>query len=65
MKSFKTTKITQKPLKWPKYHWNLKNKKNTIETSKNDQNTPKLSQNALYFVDFGGILVGFMLFFSF
>ena len=21
MKSFKTTKITQKPLKWPKYHW--------------------------------------------
>ena len=28
------TKMSQKPLKWPKYHWNLKNDQNTIKTSK-------------------------------
>ena len=55
----------KKILAWLKYHWNLKNKKNTLETSENDQNTPKLSQNTLDFVDFGGILVSFKLFYSF
>ena len=49
----------QKLLKWPKYEWNLKNKEDTHKTSENDQNTPKLSQNTLDFLDFGGILVGF------
>ena len=49
----------QKILKWPKCHWNLKNKENSHKTSKNDQNTPKLSQHTLDFLDFGGILVGF------
>ena len=26
----KTITTTQKLLKWPKYHWNLKNKQNTL-----------------------------------
>ena len=55
----------QKFLKWPKYQWNLKNKENTLKTSKNDQNTPKLGQNTLDFLDFGGILVGFQFLCSF
>ena len=55
----------QKLLKWPKYHWSLKNKENTLITSKNDQNTPKLSQNTLDFLDYGGILVGFKFLLSF
>ena len=49
-------------LKCPKYHWNLKNKQNTLESSENDQNTPKLSQNTLGFLDFWGILVALKLF---
>ena len=52
-------------LKWSKYHWNLKNKQNTLENSENDQNTTKLSQNTFDFLDFGGILVGFKLLCSF
>ena len=43
--------------KWPKCHWNLKNKQYTLETSESDENTPKLSQNILDSLDFGGILV--------
>ena len=43
---------------------NPQNKQNTIETSENDQNTPKLSQNTLDFIDFGGILDGLKLFCS-
>ena len=30
--------------KTQKYHWNLRNNQYTLETSENDQNTPKLSQ---------------------
>ena len=49
-------------LKCPKYHWILKNKQNTLESSKNDQNTPKLSLNTLGFFDFVGISVALKLF---
>ena len=52
---------TPKSLKWQKYRWILKNKQNTLETSKKDQNTPKLIQNTLHFLDFGRILVDFKL----
>ena len=48
----------RKLLKWPKYHWNLKNKQYTLKTSKKDKNTPKQSQNMLDSLVFGGILVG-------
>ena len=41
-----TTLVPRKLLKWPKYNWNLLNKQKNLETSENDQNTPKLSQNA-------------------
>ena len=49
----------QKLLKWPKYQWNLKNKENTLKTSKNDENTLKFSPYSLDFLDFRGILIGF------
>ena len=49
----KTTTIV-KTLIWQKYRWNHKNKQNTIETSENDRNTPKLIRNTLDFLDFGG-----------
>ena len=58
----------QKPrelLKCSKYHWNLKNKQNTLENCENDQNNTKLSQNTIDFLDFGGVLVGFKLHCSF
>ena len=55
----------RKLLKSQKYRQNLKNRQNILETSENDQNTPKLIQNALDFLDFGGILVGLMLLYSF
>ena len=61
----KQPQYSQKILKWPKYHWNLKNKQNTIETFENDQNTPKLSQNTCNFLDFGVILGDLKLFCSF
>ena len=48
--------------KWPKYYWILKNKQNTLESSENNQNTPKLNQNTLGFLDFWGILVALKLF---
>ena len=32
---------------------------NNLEISKNDQNSPKLSQNTLGFLDLVGILVGY------
>ena len=51
----------RKLLKSQKYRRNLKNRQNILETSENDQNTPKLIRNTLDFLDFGGILVGFML----
>ena len=67
-KTYKMTKTPQKRpqwprklIKWPKYNWNLKNKQKTRESSKNDKNTPKLSQNTLNFLDFGDTLVGFEL----
>ena len=47
----------QKLLKWSKYHWNVKNKQYTLKNSENAKNTPKLSQNILDSLDFGGILV--------
>ena len=47
-----------KPWKWSKCHWHLKNKQYTLENSENDKNTPKLSQNILDSLDFGGILAG-------
>ena len=54
----KTTTTTLKTFKMTKYHWNLKNKQYTLETSKNDENTLKQSQNMLGSLDFWGILVG-------
>ena len=42
-----------------------KKKKNPLETSENDQNTHKLSQNTLDILDFEGILVDFKLHCSF
>ena len=53
-----TFKMTKKPS-------NPQTMQNTLETSENHQNTPKLSQNTLDFLDFWGILVGFKLFCSF
>ena len=53
----KTTTTTPKILKRSKYHWNLKNKQYTLETSENDENTPNQSQNMLDSLDFRGILV--------
>ena len=67
-KPHQTNKTTPKrrqipwKIKLPKYHWILKNKQNTLEYSENDQNTPKLSQNTLSFLDFWGILVALKLF---
>ena len=55
----------QKLLKWQKYHWNLKNKQNTLKTFENYQNTPKLIWNTLNFQDFWIIFVGFKLLCSF
>ena len=57
-------KLLKRPKK-KKKNYILKNKQNTRETTENNQNTPKLSQNRLNFLDFGGIFVGFKLFFSF
>ena len=37
---------------------NPQNKECTLETIENDLNIPKLSQNTLHFLDFGGSLVG-------
>ena len=37
----KITKIPPKLKKWPKYPWNPKYDQNTLETQKNDQNTPE------------------------
>ena len=54
-----------KTFEMTKYHWNLKNKQNPLKTFENDQNTHKLSQNILVFIDFRGILVDFKLFCSF
>ena len=56
MKTLEITKITLKP---------QKKKKNPLETSENDQNTHKLSQNTLDILDFEGILVDFKLHCSF
>ena len=71
-KSLKLTKMhpkqrqqPRKLLKWPKCNYNLKNKQTTFETSENDQNTPKLCQNILDSIDFGGTFVSFNLFCSF
>ena len=55
-----TPKNGQQPrelLKWPKYNWNLKYKQNTLESSENYQNTPKLNQSILDSIDFAGILL--------
>ena len=52
-------------LKWPKFQWNLQNKKNNLETSENNQNTVNLSQNTPEFLDFEGILVDLKSFCSF
>ena len=52
----KTTTTTPTTFKMIKIPLNLKNKQNTLA---NYQNTTKLSQNTLDFLDFGGILVGF------
>ena len=56
VKTLEITKITLKP---------QKKKKNPLETSENDQNTHKLSQNTLDILDFAGILVDFKLHCSF
>ena len=56
--TLKTFKMTEIPL-------NPKNNQNSLETSENDQNTHKLSQNTLVFIDFRSILVDFKLFCSF
>ena len=74
-------KISQNSIKWPKHPQNDQNthknfhitniplnppnKQNAVETSENDLNIPKLSQNALNILDFEGILVGFKSLLSF
>ena len=37
---FIMTDTPPKPKKWLKYRWNLNTERNTLETLKNDQNTP-------------------------
>ena len=61
----KRPQYPQEHLKWPRYQWNLKNEQNILETFENDQNTLKLRQNTLDFLDIGGTLVVFKLFCSF
>ena len=71
----KSSKIIKTPLerpqqprklfKWPKHHWIPKISKIPLKPLKNYQNTPKLSQNTLNFLDLGCILMGFKLFCSF
>ena len=40
--------------KWPKYYWILKNKQNTLESSENNQNTPKIKPKYTRFFRFLG-----------
>ena len=57
--------ILLETFKMDKIPLNPQNKQNALETFENDKNTPKQSQNAYDFLDFGGILAGFKLFCSF
>ena len=61
----KTTSTTPKTFRMTKIPLNPENNQNSLETSENDQNTPKLSRNTFDFLDLGCILVGFKLFCSF
>ena len=61
----KTMTILLETFKMDKIPLNPQNKQNALETFENDKNTPKQSQNAYDFLDFGGILAGFKLFCSF
>ena len=54
--------ILLETFKMDKIPLNPQNKQNALETFENDKNTPKQSQNAYDFLDFGGILAGFKLF---
>ena len=38
LKHLNMTKITPKPKKWPKYHWNLENYQNTLKPTPKDHN---------------------------
>ena len=55
----KTTTMPTETFKMTKIPLNPKKKRNTLETTENDQCTARLSQNILYSLDFWGILVGF------
>ena len=61
----KMTSTTLKTFRMTKIPLNPKNNQNSLETSENDQNTPKLSRNTLDFLELGCILEGFKLFCSF
>ena len=58
----KTTTMPTETFKMTKIPLNPKKKRNTLETTKNDQCTARLSQNILYSLDFWGILVALKLF---